>query len=197
MRNFEKGLISFAHYMGPFLYGLNKYVKDNQSFAISKKMKLYRNIICSPLDFYQYKLNIGHIVCFPSLTSTSSAEIKFNPTKLSQKVNNANKEEKIFIKMIFKYIHKKGNISPGIIVEDKKIKDGTYLSKRPKEKEVILFPFTFAKIYEIKPETKKGNRIYVIKLEIINRNSYLEYTLKNDFENRLLISKLDSKDVKK
>ena len=29
IRNFEKGLISFAYYIGPFLYGLNKYVKDN------------------------------------------------------------------------------------------------------------------------------------------------------------------------
>ena len=38
MRNFEKGLISFAYFMGPFLYGLNKYVKDNPTFAISKKM---------------------------------------------------------------------------------------------------------------------------------------------------------------
>ena len=37
MRNFEKGLISFAYYMGPFLYGLNKYVKDDPKFAISKK----------------------------------------------------------------------------------------------------------------------------------------------------------------
>ena len=37
MRNFEKGLISFAYYMGPLLYGLNKYVKENPNFAISKK----------------------------------------------------------------------------------------------------------------------------------------------------------------
>ena len=116
MRNFEKGLISFSYYMGPFLYGINKYVKDNPKFAISKKMKLYRIIQCSKLDFYQYKLNLGHIICLPSLTSTSSVPIKFKPTKLSQKTNNNNKEEMIKIKMIFKYMHKSGNISPGIIV---------------------------------------------------------------------------------
>ena len=127
MRNFEKGLISFAYYMGPLLYGLNKYVKDNPKFAISKKMKLYRIIQCSKLDFYQYKLNLGHIICLPSLTSTSSVPIKFKPTKLAQKTNNNNKEEMITIKMIFKYIHKSGNKSPGIIVEDKKAKDGNYL----------------------------------------------------------------------
>ena len=87
MRNFEKGLISFAYYMGPFLYGLNKYIKNNPSFAISKSIELYRIIQCSNLDFYQYKLNLGHIVCFPSFTSTSSIPIKFKPTKLGQKIN--------------------------------------------------------------------------------------------------------------
>ena len=189
MRNFEKGLISFAYYMGPFLYGLNKYVKDNPKFSISKNMKLYRIIKCSKLDFYQYKLNLGHIICLPSLTSTSSVPIKFRPTKLSQKTNNNNKEEMITIKMKFKYIHKSGNISPGIIVEDKKAKDGNYLSTRPKENEVILFPFTFAKIYDIKSENENGARIYVIKFEIINRKSYIEYTLRDDFEKRLLFSK--------
>ena len=194
MRNFEKGLISFAYYMGPFLYGLNKYVKDNPSFAISKKMKLYRIIKCSKLDFYQYKLNYGHIICLTSLTSTSSENIKFKPSKLSQKTNNNKDEgEMIVIKMIFKYIHKRGNKSPGIIVEDKKLKDGSYLSTSPKEKEVILFPFTFAKIYDIKSETENGVKINVIKLEIINRKTYIEYILKNDFENRILISSFESK----
>ena len=44
MRNFEKGLISFAYYMGPFLYGLNKYVKENQKkFAILKKKDIISN----------------------------------------------------------------------------------------------------------------------------------------------------------
>ena len=77
--------------MGPFLYGLNKYVKDNPNFAISKKMKLYRVIKCSKLDFYQYKLNCGHIICLTSLTSTSSSPIQFKPTKLSQKTNKNEK----------------------------------------------------------------------------------------------------------
>ena len=190
MRNFEKGLISFAYYMGPFLYGLNKYVKDNPSFAITKDMILYRIIKCSELDFYQYKLNYGHIICFTSLTSTSSSPIQFNPTELSQRTNNK-KEEMILIKMIFNYTHKNENKSPGIIVEDKKIKDGSYLSTCPNEKEVILFPFTFARINDIKSDIENGVKIYIIKLEIINRKTYIEYTLKNDFENRILISKLE------
>ena len=95
--------------------------------------------------------------------------------------------------MQFKYQPKKGNISPGIIIEDKKAKDGNFLSRHPKEKEVILFPFTFAKIYEIKSKIEEGNKIQVIKFEIINRDSYLEYTLRDNFEKRLLISKLEKK----
>ena len=35
MRNFENGIISFAYFLGPFLYGLNKYVLENPSFSIS------------------------------------------------------------------------------------------------------------------------------------------------------------------
>ena len=193
MRNFEKGLISFAYYMGPLLYGLNKYVKENKKFAILKDKKLYRIIECSKLDFYLYKLSLGHIICFPSMTSTSSKEIKFKPSNLSKSINiNNDADEKVKIKMIFNYKYKKGNISPGIIIENNKGKDGRYLSKFYKtEKEVILFPFTFARIKDIKSKKEKGNRIQVIKLEIINRTSYIEYLLKTDDKKRILFSKFD------
>ena len=54
MRNFESGLISLAYFMGPFLFGLNKYVKENPKFAINKDMTLYRKINCSIYDYYLY-----------------------------------------------------------------------------------------------------------------------------------------------
>ena len=172
MRNFESGLISLAYYMGPFLYGLNKYVKENPNFAMSHDMTLYRYINCSKLDFYLYKINKGHIICFPSITSTSSKDKGFSPTGYG----NNNSEELIKIKLIIKYHHEYGNISPGIIVEDKKGTNGNYLSCFPNENEVVLFPFTFMRINNI-----SGNEIY---LEIINRKTYIEYTLKNDVHNR-------------
>ena len=191
MRNYEKGLISFAYYMGPLLYGLNKYAKYNPKFALLKNKKLYRIIECSNLDFYLYKLNVGHIICFPSFTSTSSKEIKFQPSNLSKNINtNSDIEEKIKIKMIFKYKYKKGNISPGIIIEKNKGKDGRYLTKYA-ENEILLFPFTFVRIKKIKSKKEKGNKIQVIELEIINRTSYIEYILKTDDKNRILFSKLD------
>ena len=41
MRQFEKGLISLAYYMGPFLLAVNKYVKENPKyFAINQNMTL-------------------------------------------------------------------------------------------------------------------------------------------------------------
>ena len=112
--------------------------------------------------------------------------------KLSQKTNE-NADEMMVIKMIFTYYHQKGNKSPGIIIEDKKLKDGSYLSCHPNEKEVLLFPFTFAKINKIKSTTENKAKIYIVELEIINRKSYIEYALKNDFENRILFYKLEQK----
>ena len=192
MRQFEKGLISLAYYMGPLLYGLNKYVKENPDFAISKNIVLYRKIECSKLDFYLYKLNLGHIICFPSLTSTSSKKIKFEPTKLGKNINNNNEnDEMVKVKLIFEYKHKKGNISPGIRVENKRDKKGELLSKNPHEMEILLFPFTFARIIKIQPKKENGEIIQVIKLSLINKTSYIEYILKNDVDKRIIMSKLD------
>jgi hypothetical protein len=177
MRNFESGLISLSYYMGPLLYGLNKYVKENPDYAMSHDMTLYRYINCSKLDFYLYKINKGHIICFPSITSTSSEDEGFTPTGYG----NNNSDEIITIKLIIKYRNESGNKSPGIIVENKKGTDNhDYLSCYPSENEVILFPFTFLKINDI-----SESNIY---LEIINRKKYIEYTLKNDVHNRIRLS---------
>ena len=192
MRQFDKGLISLAYYMGPLLFGLNKYVYDNPGFAMSKNMKLYRIIKCCNLDFYQYKLNLGHIICFPSLTSTSYEPIKFKPTNLAQKVNDNINKDMLNVKMIFNYSHKKGNISPGIIIGNNKGHDSKPLSKF-NEKEVILFPFTFAKINEIYSSEEEGVNFQVIEMEIIARDTYIEYKLKDDVNNRVLFSKYESK----
>ena len=177
MRNFESGLISLSYYMGPLLYGLNKYVKENPDYAMSYNMTLYRKIKLSKVDFYLYKINKGHIICFPSLTSTSDEDDSFSPTGYG----NDNSDDMITIKLIIKYHHESGNKSPGIIVKDKKrTNDSGYLSRFPKENEITLFPFTFLRINNI-----DGNNIY---LEIINRKKYIEYALKNDIHNRIKFS---------
>ena len=196
MRNFDKGLTNLVYYIGPLLYGLNKYVFDNPSFGLFKNYKLYRIIQCSKLEFYQYKLNLGKIICFPSFTSTSYEPINFNPTNLANKVNNITNKESLFnVKMIFDYEYNPGYISPGIIIGNNKGHDGLPLSNYD-EKEVLLFPFTFAKINKIFQEEIKGVKFQVIIFEIIGRKSYLEYKLRDDFQNRVLFSKLEKNNQK-
>ena len=192
MRNFEPGLISLAYYMGPLLYGLNKYVKENpQNFSFSKNMKLNRIIQCSIYDFYLYKMNLNHIICFPSITSTTIDD-DYKPTNLAGTINKYEfkSDDMIILKMIFNYKHQPGNISPGIIIKNYLASDGEPLSTNPVENEVILFPFTFVKITEIE---KIEERIYVMKLDIINRKEYIEDALRDDVENRTSFSKLDKK----
>ena len=149
-------------------------------------------IKCSRLEFYQYKLNLGHIICLTSLVSTSSSNIKYKPKEIKKKEFEKVEEDNIMIvKLKFKYIHKKRNISPGIVIENKKSQDGNYISSQPKEKEVLLFPFTFAKINEITPVTENGINIHLVNFEIINRKAYKEYLLQDDFTKRMLYNPLE------
>ena len=156
-------------------------------------MTLYRNIKCKTIDFYLYKLNLNHIVCFPSLTSTSSKPQKFEPSTLANKINKINTDDKdiVKIKMIFNYKHNGENKSPGIIIEDKKGHDDKYISEYPYENEVILFPFTFAKITKIESGIENGNEIKIIYFDIINRKTYIEYTLRDNVKERFLFNKLE------
>ena len=182
MREAGKDLLSLVYYMGPFLYGLNKYVKENPiPFAFTKDLTLYRNIIIPKLDFYSYLINLNHIICFTSLTSTTLRRSKFY---------NSKKDNLIRLSMIIEYKHQSGNISPGIIVANNKgIENNEYLSSHYKEEEVILFPFTFCKIKKIEKLNKEN--IYEMILEIINRQSYIEYTLKDNVEKRILFSEME------
>ena len=155
MRNFSKGLISLSYFIGPFLFALNKYVKENaKNYNFSEDMILYRNITVSLFDFYLYQMNLNHIICFPTFTSTSLNRREFFYPQNFNKVHN----KLINIIIIFRYRHEKDNISPGIIIKDNKASDGRYISSSENEKEVILFPFTFARITNI---NKKKNMRYI------------------------------------
>ena len=190
MRKFEKGLISLAFYMGPFLFALNKYVKENpKNFAMNKSMTLYRNIQCSIFDFYLYYMNLNHIICFPSITSTSLEKIDFTISPLAKEINGIYGENIYNITMIFEYKHEQGNISPGIIINDNEAKHGKFLLGKKSEKEVMLFPFTFARITNIKLIEKTN--IYEIYFEIINRKEYIEYTLRDNVEKRFKACEFD------
>ena len=87
MRNIESGIIYLSYFMGPFLFELNKYVKNRKECAFSQNMTLYRIFKCTETEFYFYKLNLNHIICFPAFTSTSSKDIDFEPSNLSKEIN--------------------------------------------------------------------------------------------------------------
>jgi hypothetical protein len=193
MRNFEKGFISLAFFFGPFLFGLNKYVYENaENFSFKENMTLYRNILCSSLDLYLYYMNVNHIICFPSFSSTSIVRNRYFLTKsgrkysgFQKKINNKNECN---VTIIFRYIHQKDNISPGIIIKDNKGKDGQYISRHLNENEVLLFPFTFARITKI---NKIDEIKYEMFLDIINKKSYTEYALRDDVEKMIKFNNLD------
>ena len=175
MRNIEPGIIYLSYFMGPFIFELNKYVKNRKECAFSQNMTLYRKFNCTETEFYSYKLNLNHIICFPALTSTSSKDINFNPSNLAGQINKKD-DNSLNVKLIIKYRHENDNISPGIIIEDKKGYNGKYISHYEHEKEVLLFPFTFAKIVSIHSEKKFGKEIQIVNMELINRKTYLEYS---------------------
>ena len=183
MRNIEPGIIYLSYFMGPLIFELNKYVKKHKECAFSQNMTLYRIFKCTETEFYLYKINLHHIICFPSLTSTSSKDIDFEPSNLSKEINK--KDDDVFkVKLIIKYNHENDNISPGIIIEDKKGYNNKYLSCCPSENEVLLFPFTFAKIISISSKIQSEEEIKIVNLELINRKSYIEYILKENVEQK-------------
>ena len=177
MRNFEKGLIKLAYYMGPLLFGLNKYALEHPERCLKKDTILYRTIKVSPLDKYIYKFSVGHIICFQSLTSTSTKN-KFSPTSLSQETNQDPKlkadnkvdDKNIEILMIIEYKHDVYNITSAL--------DITHLSDSKYEEERLLFPFTFLRINKIENDTDKKNS-FKFYMEIINRKTIIEYDLKD------------------
>ena len=175
MRNFEKGLIKLAYYIGPLLFGLNKYALEHPEKCLNEDTTLYRKMEVDDLGKYIYKLSEKHIICFPSLTSTSILKDQFAPTPLSKKVNEdknkkkVEKNDKIQIEMIIKYKHEEGNITPALNIVE--------LSNSQNEEERLVFPFTFFRINCIskKPDSDKT---YIFDMEIINRKKIIEYDLK-------------------
>ena len=194
MTKFRIKLFPISYFMGPFLFSVNKYIYDYpEKFGFNEDMILYKNIQCSIYDFFFYKMNLNHIICFPSIISTYTIRGNFTPTSQNKSLKNKliNYKDLINVTMIFNYKHNIKNKSPGIIVKDNKASDGQYISTNPNENEVILFPFTFVRITKINNLVSKKEKIYEIYLDIINREEYIEYTLKNKVHKRIKFSSLE------
>lgn len=158
LENFEKELIELAYFIGPFLFGLNKYALKNKDKALNKDTTLYRKILVNPLEKYNYTLCEKHIICFTSLTFAYTEEKEIN-------ISETNRKD-IEIDMIIKYRHKEGNVSPALDIETLSNNKG----------EILIFPFTFCKINSIESKKDCGN-CYIFNMELINRKTFLEYDL--------------------
>jgi hypothetical protein len=170
MRDIGKGYIDLVYFFGPYDYGFYKYLKDNPQKGIFENITLERNISLNELDYYVYTLSEGEIICFPSFTSTTRIlNNPYTPTIKALQTNGIDPHTCKNIRMKFHYNYEKGNVSPGIDVDE--------VSTCKGEKEVLLLPFTFVKFNKI---IKKDDRHFEFDFTIINRKNYLEFTLKNE-----------------
>ena len=83
-----------------------------------------------------------------------------------------------YVKMIISYDPEGKCIPQGLDVSEE--------SKLSKEKEILLFPFTFLKIDNVEINSGTENDKHIIFLTIINRENTLEYGLNNNLSFQLI-----------
>ena len=159
MRRIESGILRLSFLIGPMYYSFLRNAKNNIFEVLTESTTLYRNIIVDEEGMNFFFMEEGNVICFPSFTSTSFNN-KFSPTKPGSNT--------IKIEMILEYTHYYNNQPIGIILGQ-----NTCFQE---EEEVLLFPFTFIKMINIE---KINNLVYKMHCKIINRNSVLEFKLKN------------------
>jgi hypothetical protein len=161
MRVFDEKLYKLAYFIGPFMLALNQHLSKYPEKGLNQDTTLFRTIYIDPLEKYDYTLSEGHIICFPSFTSTSVIRNNFIPTN--------KKPNSIKIELFIQYKYRPGNISPAIDISD--------MSVYKQENERLLLPFTFLRINSIAKDPYEN---YIIYMEIINRKSVIEYKLKEE-----------------
>ena len=180
LRNFEKFYVEMCYFIGPFYFALFNYALNNKEKALNKKVILYRDLIMNKLDLYSYIFNENDIICFPSFTSTTINEnLNFKPSKNAKKINNiVNIGDKNYVKMIISYNPEGYCVPQGLDISEE--------SKYSKEKEILLFPFTFLKIDKVEIHSGTENDKHFIYMTIINRGNELEDALNKNHSFKLV-----------
>ena len=180
LRDIGKNYDGMSHFVGPFDYALFKYLRDNPQKGLYQNITLFRDVTMNILDLYLYYLSLNDVICLASFTSTTILEnLNFQSTFSAKLINNT-KPSDIHVKMIFRYKYYFGNVSPGVFIGNDSVYSG--------EKEAILFPFTMAKISEIK--YLEGN-FFKIYFDIVNKNKIMEFQLKS--KNKFYLDKFNNK----
>lgn len=184
MRNIENGIARLSFLMGPMYYSMLRFLKNekNKSYTLQKNVNLYRKIVINQYGLNIYYMAVDDIICFSSFTSTSLVEDNFVPTPNAKKVNDISEEEEITLEIIMHFTYKEDNEPIGMILKN--------YSEYNNENEVLLFPFTFIKVNNIK---KVDDKFYKLDCDIINKSCELEIGLKNGqnvhIENGVLVAK--------
>ena len=181
MRKIEDGFEKLCFLIGPMYYCMVRYLKkENPSLNLNKSTTLYRYItLYNEYDLNIYTMAVGNVICFSSFSSTSIKKGEFKTTPNATKVNKSG-EDKISVNMILHYNHLPNNAPIGMFLGD--------LSLYPDEEEVLLFPFTFIKVNELRKINEKS---YELDCNIINKDCILEFGLKQlkrvDINNGVII----------
>ena len=154
MRKIDSETANILFLIGPMYYNIFRFIKINKNYMLRQNTTLYRIIKINKYDLNLYYMAQGHIICFPSFTSTSFLKYDFMTTVNALKVNNLEKDN-IVLTMIIKYIHNTNKEIPFAMIL------GNY--SEHKEFEVLLLPFTFVKVDQLK---KIDSISYELRCEI-------------------------------
>ena len=169
-----------------FLYKLIFQQKNEKNIGSQKCIKLYRAMAIKKSDIFLYKASEGDIFCYPGFTSTTS-----NSGVLDIFKNNLPLRMKALDEYFNCEIQLDYNINDNDVYQEADIQEYS----RMDEDERLFPPFSFFKIKRVSfnDGTKDGKELpikeihdgtfehpFLIELEIINRDFYLDKTIINN-----------------
>ena len=166
MRKIELGVARLSFLIGPMYYSMLRFLYLNgKNYLLNRNATLYRTIYVNEYNLNNFNMSKHNIICFPSFSSSSFIK-DFETTNNAKKVNNISENE-IKVIMKLRYFHNRNNIPIGMILKE--------FSIAQHENEVLLFPFTFIVVDDLKIVNKK---FYELEGTIINKDRILEFGLK-------------------
>ena len=149
-----------SNHISKFIYHLYEFRKTNYQLSSTT---LYRKLFMKPEEIQLYINSKGKIICYPSFTSTSLVDNKFQPIQHDPNT--------ILVKLIIQQ-----NNSPSII----SIRS---LSKLPYEEEYLCLPFSFFKIIDVEFRIENFKSTYIIYLIAMNSEKPIEEMFLEFMEN--------------
>ena len=156
-----------AYFTSRLMFSLNHYAQDKTKFFTQNKKELYRGASIPYSSLLAYERAKGKIIILSAFTSSS--QIFEVAEEWSGRLIKKEKYDGLFSVLFYiTNIWKDGWISNGIDIKE--------LSKFPDEKEVLIQPFTFCYVKDVKFNLKKYTaNIY---LETVGKTEILEDAIK-------------------